>query len=188
MAIESPEKQEDREGICDSDSEAWKPHAQSPQGHTGFSAIDPRASPQTKVSHFIFQKTPPAESEQMKPAPHFGVVLHFDRARTTNRGMKSRHAAALAFWYLMSWPLKSTGYLDKTAPVSTWQVEDTFNSKSECEAGRYKPYQSTEHMLKVFLSTHPDAENMVAARWRVRRNQLAAAQCVSSYDPRLKSN
>jgi hypothetical protein len=104
--------------------------------------------------------------------------------------MKLHHAAALALvgWYLMSCPLKSTGYLDKAAPLNTWRVENVFDSKRDCEANRYKPYLSSERELKRFLASHPEASEMIAARLSVRHDQMTAAQCVSSGDPRLKSN
>ena len=124
---------------------------------------------------------------RMTPVPNLRAFQWVPRSGTTDR-MKLRHASALALvgWYLIAWPLKSTGYLDKTAPLNTWQVENVFDSKRDCEADRYKPYLSSERELKRFLSSHPEAAKMIAARLRVRHDQMTAAQCVSSDDPRLK--
>ena len=104
--------------------------------------------------------------------------------------MKLRHAAALALagWYLMLPPVRSTSLLspatkmaatrgffdcyDANAPISQWQTIEAFDTAEQCKAASTKSALShRQHGLDCGL----------ASAW-------LDAQCIATDDPRLKSN
>ncbi len=87
--------------------------------------------------------------------------------------MKLRHAAAFALvgWYLM---LPAT---DQDAPISQWQIGNTFERESDCEASRKEFFATGTNRMK---SAKNDSE-------RVFGMLMAKATCVEASDPRLKS-
>ncbi|MFZ0890081.1 MAG: hypothetical protein WA005_16675 [Candidatus Binataceae bacterium] len=109
---------------------------------------------------------------------------------------KLRHAAALALvgWYLMTPPtvpfpgqvgiraetLMKSGrwWTDVNAPLSHWQIAESFDSAEDCEDMKSK-------MVRDFTrhegADHPSSSYKAA--YRVAESQ---AQCIASDDPRLK--
>lgn len=88
--------------------------------------------------------------------------------------MKLRHAAAIALvgWYLML----PAG--DETAPLSNWQIANTFERAADCEASRKEFY---EVGMKRMKNAKSDQE-------RVFGMLMAKATCVTTDDPRLKES
>ncbi len=86
--------------------------------------------------------------------------------------MKLRHAAALALvgWYLM---LPTT---DQVAPLRRWQIANTFELKSDCEASRKEFFDNGVKRMK----NARDNEEMVFGAL------MAKATCIPTDDPRLK--
>jgi len=103
--------------------------------------------------------------------------------------IKLRHTAAIALlgWYLMTPPLNNVSYPDSDAPLKSWHLEKSFDSARECEAGRYDPYVAAAQTEKRLLAEHPEIKQGVDNYLRTRQNELAAAKCIASDDPRLKS-
>ncbi len=87
--------------------------------------------------------------------------------------MKFPHNGALALigWYLMMPPSSHTLRTLHTANLSTWKIEATYASASECEQARQT---STSH-------GRPNLRN-------AKQQYLAhRGECIASDDPRLKS-
>lgn len=89
--------------------------------------------------------------------------------------MKSRHAAALALWYLMMPPLprSSSGEIgsDLSRPLSEWRFSvNVYDTESNC-------------------NKEIDAINERAVTWARDHHtmlDLSHAQCIAADDPRLK--
>ncbi len=88
-----------------------------------------------------------------------------------------RHAAALALvgWYLMTPSITHPSYSvtilgDSSDQISTWTIEQSFDSARECEQVRQTIEQSLK--MKTAMSAHELA--------------LLSAQCIATDDPRLK--
>jgi hypothetical protein len=84
--------------------------------------------------------------------------------------MKPRHTAALALagWYLMVPPMYGHHEIDGDAPLSEWQIVESFDTAEKCSA----------YEVKLKIRNSP--------RWRVKRVSLGA--CIASDDPRLKGD
>ncbi|MGC2441973.1 hypothetical protein [Candidatus Binatus sp.] len=87
--------------------------------------------------------------------------------------MNLRHAAALALvgWYLMMPPVTPDGRVQKSAPLSTWEITSSYDTADDCEKVR-----------------------LVSSGWMANSNgqkrehtpRADAEACVSTDDPRLK--
>jgi hypothetical protein len=98
--------------------------------------------------------------------------------------MKVRHAPALALlgWYLMLPPadLKTCPAAD--APISKWDISQSFDTASDCETSRSRSFNEVIHGLAQhqFKGTCGDAKmDPIAA-------QITLARCIATDDPRLK--
>jgi hypothetical protein len=94
------------------------------------------------------------------------------------RGMKPRHAAALALvgWYLMLPPLATSGLdVDQNAPLSTWRQGGAFDTARACEVNRGDGIKRLDKANgeKQFPSFY---------------HSFLYARCVAVDDPRLKGN
>jgi hypothetical protein len=97
--------------------------------------------------------------------------------------MKLRHAVAPALvgWYLLLPPLVNAPYkVDTEAPLTSWKVYQTFDTRDECDKSRlaaearYKP-TATASIGSIKKGT------------RAFALQMTFAQCISSDDRRLKA-
>ncbi|MGH7781791.1 MAG: hypothetical protein ACREQR_18395 [Candidatus Binataceae bacterium] len=100
--------------------------------------------------------------------------------------MKLRHAAALSLvvWYLMAPPptrLAAGRDAQNTAPLKLWSTQGTFDSKPDCEKALAE-YASDPKKNPLYM---PGEDAEVQKYLAQHKNP---AQCVSSDDPRLKSN
>jgi hypothetical protein len=84
--------------------------------------------------------------------------------------MKPRHAAALALvgWYLMAPPMNPDKNVRVNAPLSQWQIVDSFDNAQDC------------HDKKARLTS-----DMMNRQPELGRRALHSA-CISTDDPRLK--
>ena len=101
--------------------------------------------------------------------------------------MTLRHAAALAlvgFWLLMK-PPTHKGNVDIKAPQKKWMVTGyVFDSSANCQAWRDRQLESMRKNYGKILTKVPNALSQVDELV----TQYEASMCVSSDDPRLKSN
>ncbi len=97
-----------------------------------------------------------------------------------------RHAAALALvgWHLMLAPRTSDTLpvtYDAKAPLSEWNVMDSYDTAAECDKGRHElPNQILQNEDKMTAETKVAATQTIA-------NLLSSSICIASDDPRLKS-
>jgi hypothetical protein len=98
--------------------------------------------------------------------------------------MKPRHAAALALigWYLMTPPaltgastLGAPVYTDVDAPISKWNIVESFDSARACQDSIKKQLAS--------IQKHPEGCDTVGGQ--VCRG-YTMAKCIATDDPRLK--
>lgn len=85
--------------------------------------------------------------------------------------MKLRHAAALALtgWYLMIPPIDVPGHHDDSAPISKWQVADSFDTAAACSNALNRRFTLEEKKHdKLMIDAY------------------GTAACISTDDPRLK--
>jgi hypothetical protein len=84
--------------------------------------------------------------------------------------MKFRYSLSLALtgWYLMSPPLTSDHSIHSEAPISGWQIIDSFDAADACRDA-----------LKVLLRESTKWED-----WRKDRGTQTV--CIATDDPRLK--
>ncbi len=88
--------------------------------------------------------------------------------------MHLRHAVAFALlgWYLML-PIS-----DETAPVGNWQIANTFERESDCEASRKEFFDTGTKRMQSAKDDQERAFGML----------MAKATCVPTDDPRLKQS
>ena len=97
--------------------------------------------------------------------------------------MRPRHAAALALvsWYLLVPPLVNAPYkVDTEAPLTSWKVYQTFDTRGECD----------KSLLAAHTKYEPTASAQIGSIKKGTRAfalQMTFARCVSSEDPRLKT-
>ena len=106
------------------------------------------------------------------------------RTLLDGRSMKPRHAAALALvgWYLMVPPILSNGpspsivdaRVGVEKPLSEWDVQDTFDSATECKRAR-------QTLTAKTVANDPNLRALL-------EKADSLAQCVATDDPRLKGN
>jgi hypothetical protein len=97
--------------------------------------------------------------------------------------MKPRHAAALALvgWYLLLPPLANAPYkVDTEAPLTSWKVSQTFNTREECDKSLLAEKAKYEHTATAPIGTIKKGSRAFAL-------QMTFAQCVSSDNPLLKA-
>jgi hypothetical protein len=97
--------------------------------------------------------------------------------------MKPRHAAALALvgWYLLLPPLVNAPYkVDTEAPLASWKVYQTFDTRDECDKSRLAEQAKYKHTASAPVGTIKKGSRAFAL-------QMTFAQCISSDDPRLKA-
>ena len=84
--------------------------------------------------------------------------------------MKPRHAAALALvgWYLMQPPLVTPNSFNFDAPLSRWDIEESFDTASDCEQTWNSMTEKAKGKSDVLS----------------RREQFG--HCIATDDPRLK--
>jgi len=79
--------------------------------------------------------------------------------------MKFRHAAALALvgWYLMvppqnaHWQEKRQPLYNSNAPLSEWDIDESFDTAAECQAALKKLFdEGIEVSNRIFKETHDD--------------------------------
>ena len=102
--------------------------------------------------------------------------------------MKLRHAAALALvgWYLM-FPPFTQGWSARGASLKLWQIQDTFDSKADCESALSEYKADPARHLPFFRGRNPNEVRYEIAKDPNFWNPIIAAiQCVASDDPRLK--
>ncbi len=90
--------------------------------------------------------------------------------------MNCRHVAALALvgWYLLL-PTNSP-----KAPLSQWKQAQSFDTAADCEA--YTNVTMTKIQNGFYDSTIPDPGDLA-----IFKNLMVNSLCVSTDDPRLKS-
>jgi hypothetical protein len=97
--------------------------------------------------------------------------------------MKPRHAFALALvgWYLLLPPLVNAPYkVDTEAPLASWKVYQTFDTRDECDKSRLAVRDKYEHTASAPVGSIKKGTRAFAL-------QMTFAQCISSDDPRLKA-
>jgi hypothetical protein len=115
------------------------------------------------------------------------------RASRTN-DVSLRHTAALGLlgWYLMV-PPRSESTLNAIAPLSQWQIEDSFDSASACRqaleqkratAEKEKNQRVAEDERRLQNGDPPSANFEQIAREEQSRRSV----CIATDDPRLKGN
>ena len=89
--------------------------------------------------------------------------------------MRLRHAGAIGLvgWYLMIPPMYPGYKVDLDAPLSEWQVQESFETKGACSHGR-----------SALVRKYPVDNEFLRAGALGKR--AAASQCVEGDDPRLK--
>jgi hypothetical protein len=100
--------------------------------------------------------------------------------------MNLRHAAALAFvgWYLMIPPYHGSVsdhdiVIDRSAPLSKWEILDSFDSANDCADQRMRHQKRTAKYSDSTLSTPETVHQVTLAR-------ILSATCIATDDPRLK--
>jgi hypothetical protein len=97
--------------------------------------------------------------------------------------MKPRHAAALALvgWYLLLPPLANAPYkVDTEAPLTSWKVSQTFDTREECDKSLLAEKAKYSHTATAPIGTIKKGSRAFAL-------QMTFAQCVSSDNPLLKA-
>src|SRR5208282_3011382 len=118
--------------------------------------------------------------------------------------MKPRHAAALALvgWYLMVPPHRVRDGqvlvgVDRSASISEWTIEDSFDTAAECQETKWKQIQEaiklrTSKTCAEATDDHPvrrsdtrasSAFNAILTCFGMA--EWEAGQCIASNDPRL---
>lgn len=104
--------------------------------------------------------------------------------------MKFQHTATLALvgWYLMAPPYHvvlrqgTIAHFDIQfdAPISTWQIEDSFDSATQCAADRDRRG----------MSSMKDLPGLEAPKTLLQMQAVldGQARCIATDDPRLKGN
>jgi len=92
--------------------------------------------------------------------------------------MKPCYAAALALvgWYLMVPPVMGKGLPDKTAPLSKWEIEYSFDTADDCSTSQHK--FSDDGMRRAELKK--SRQDVILGI------QFMDATCIATDDPRLK--
>jgi hypothetical protein len=97
--------------------------------------------------------------------------------------MKPRHAAALAFmgWYLLLPPLVNAPYkVDTEAPLTSWKVYQTFDTREECDKSLLATKAKYQHTATAPVGAIKKGTRAFAL-------QMTFARCVSSDNPMLKA-
>ncbi len=97
--------------------------------------------------------------------------------------MKPRHTAALALvgWYLLIPPLVNAPYkVDTEAPLTSWKVSQTFDTREECDKSLLAAKAKYQHTATAPIGTIKKGTRAFAL-------QMTFARCVSSDDPRFKT-
>ena len=97
--------------------------------------------------------------------------------------MKPRHTAALALvgWYLLVPLLVNAPYkVDTEAPLRSWKVYQTFDTRDECDKSRLAGQAKYKHTASAQVGSIKKGTRAFAL-------QMTFARCVSSDDPRLKT-
>jgi hypothetical protein len=91
-----------------------------------------------------------------------------------------RHTVALALvgWYLMVPPAIGNGLPDKAAPLSKWEIEDSFDTADDCAGDAHKFHVDGMHRAELKTSRQDTIFGI----------QFMDATCISTDDPRLKGN
>jgi hypothetical protein len=93
--------------------------------------------------------------------------------------MNARHTAALALvgWYLMLPPIPG-GKLDVTAPLSRWEIQNTYDSAIDCQSSLGQI--ETEALAELQRPMANEKQQLVL--------RSTSGTCVAEDDPRLKPN
>ena len=96
--------------------------------------------------------------------------------------MKAHYAAALALvgWYLMGPPVYGVDVttMDPSAPLSKWNIEDSYDTARECREALQERRKASEHSsslaakMGVLLDTDP--------------RYVKELECIATDDPRLR--
>lgn len=102
--------------------------------------------------------------------------------------MKIRNTAAFVLigWYLMLPPVGNSN-----APLSKWEVGQSFDTAQACEDGKsgiLATYVSTLSQIKKGKSDEQYVADPMAKFWFEQMQRTQSAQCIASDDSRLKSN
>jgi hypothetical protein len=92
--------------------------------------------------------------------------------------MNARHAAALTLvgWYLMLPPIPG-GKLDETAPLSRWEIQNTYGTQTDCQSSL--SLIVTEALAELQTPMADEKKQLI------RRSSFGT--CVAEDDPLLKS-
>ena len=107
------------------------------------------------------------------------------------RGMKPRHAAALALvgWYLMLPPMNEKGVYTQDS-ISDWDHVGSYDSAAECDQTARQMQDGIAAIGDQEFKERSQREAAQNGKMAISRadalKRAYAAQCVASDDPRLK--
>ena len=99
--------------------------------------------------------------------------------------MNPHHAAALALvgWYLMMPPVNPNNMRVNTdAPISDWEIRNSFDSASQCERLRVQVHAASNNRAKYDARKSQQHPLLSYVEWQKRSK---AAVCISAHDPRI---
>ena len=127
-----------------------------------------------------------------------GALVFSGRAAKRNEAAPRRRAA-LVGWYLMLPPLRANDHgeitsLSSYAPLSQWDVSESYDSAAECRAGRAKRVRTMKEGPCVFTEgpcdpsgrCHGKEKPCPQSEKKLLALQAEFGQCIATDDPRLK--
>ena len=103
-------------------------------------------------------------------------ALRFWKRARYKIGMRPRPAAALALvgWYLVTPPSLPNGRLDESAPIGSWDRQESYASSDECKNGRTR-------LLNLGPASGTTPQELAEMRQAVLKSL-----CIATDNPRLK--
>lgn len=131
---------------------------------------------------------------RLAAAHGFECIASDDPRLKDSSKWKLRHAAALALvgWYLMTPPLiipppsphPRPYQVDDHAPISRWDISQSFDHAEDCEKARKKlAKDAADPNYQIVVPANMDKFSVIGSRIAIQ-NRLMSATCIGSDDPR----